>query len=77
LPQVLDQWLRLGNAAAAFFLLPHVAVALASAGDDRAAAVVAGAVRAHIDQMPGFAGRPDKPWPRGPRSPSRRAAGAV
>ena len=55
LPQVLDQWLRLGNAAAAFFLMPHVAVALARAGADRDAAMVAGAVRAHIHQMPGFA----------------------
>ena len=55
LPQVLDQWLRLGNAAVAFFLMQHVAVALARAGADRDAAMIAGAVRAHIHQMPGFA----------------------
>ena len=55
LPQVLDQWLRLGNAAAAFFLVQHVGVALARAGADRDAAMIAGAVRAHIHQMPGFA----------------------
>jgi hypothetical protein len=52
---VLDEWLRLGNAAAAFFLVQHVVVALARAGADRDAAVIAGAVRAHIHQMPGFA----------------------
>ncbi len=55
LRQVLDEWLRLGNAAAAFFLVQHVAVVLARAGADREAAVVAGAVRAHVHQMPGFA----------------------
>ena len=55
LPQVLDQWLRLGNAAAAFFLVQHVGVALARAGADRDAAVIAGAVRGHIHEMPGFA----------------------
>jgi predicted ATPase/DNA-binding SARP family transcriptional activator len=55
LQQVLDEWLRLGNAAAAFFLVQHVAVALARAGADRDAAVIAGAVRAHAHQMPGFA----------------------
>ncbi len=55
LQQVLDQWLRLGNPAAAFFLMPHIAVALTRAGADRDAAVVTGAVRAHLHQMPGFA----------------------
>jgi tetratricopeptide (TPR) repeat protein len=55
LPQVLDQWLRLGNAAAAFFLVQHIGVALARAGADRDAAVITGAVRAHIHDMPGFA----------------------
>ncbi len=53
--QVLDQWLRLGNAAAAFFLVQHVAVVLARAGLDRDAAIGAGAVRAHIHEMPASA----------------------
>ena len=55
LPLVLDEWLRLGNAASAFFLEQHVAVALARAGADREAAVVAGAVHAHLHEMPAFA----------------------
>ncbi|MDT0353826.1 BTAD domain-containing putative transcriptional regulator [Pseudonocardia charpentierae] len=55
LEQVLDEWLRLGNTAAAFFLIQHVAVALSRAGADHDVAIIAGAVHAHVHQMPGFA----------------------
>jgi len=55
LPQVLDEWVRLGNAAVAFYLVQHVGVALARAGLDRDAAIVTGAVRAHIHEMPALA----------------------
>jgi hypothetical protein len=52
--RVLDQWQDLGNTASQWWVLLSLAVLLADVGDDRDAALLAGAVRSHHRHQPAF-----------------------